>query len=114
MHDPDEPGGRYLHCLEGTVKEVISYSAEIPNYREFRLCKYYVAFAEWDPIFEYTDCHVPLNPNKYNKGDGYCGWNTLNKGHLRQLRGVQTVEAEVDADLRPQVDAVYAACTGWS
>ena len=120
--DPDEPVGRYLHCLEGTVKEVIPYSAERPNYREFRLCEYPVALVEWDPIFEYADCHVPLNPNKYNKEDEYCGWNMLNKDHLRQLREVQTAEVEVDEDLRSQVDAanavldvtLEAACAGFS
>ena len=120
MPDPDEPVGRYLHSLEGTVKEVIPYSAERPNYREFRLCKHPVALVEWDPIFEYADCHVPLNPNKYNKEDEYCGWNMLNKDHLRQLREVQTAEVEVDEDLRSQVDAanavldvtLEAACAG--
>ena len=89
---------------------------------EFRLCKYPVALVEWDPIFEYADCHVPLNPNKYNKEDEYCGWNMLNKDYLRQLREVQTAEAEVDEDLRPQVDAanavldvtMEAACAGCS
>ena len=106
--DPDEPVGRYFHSLEGTVKEVIPYSAERPNYREFRLCKYPAALVEWDPIFEYADCHVPLNTNKYNKEDEYCGWNMLNKDHLRQLREVQTAEVEVDEDLRSQVDAANA------
>ena len=43
------------------------------------MCKHPVALVEWDPIFEYADCHVPLNPNKYNKEDEYCGWNMLNK-----------------------------------
>ena len=120
--DPDEPGGRYLHCLEGTVKEVIPYSAERPNYREFRLCKHPVALVEWDPIFEYADCHVPLNPNKYNKEDEYCGWNMLNEDYLRQLREVQTAEAEVDEELRSQVEeassvldvVMEAACAGCS
>jgi hypothetical protein len=60
--------------------------------------------------------------NKYNKEDEYCGWNMLNKDYLRQLREVQTAEAEVDEDLRSQVDAanavldvtVEAACAGCS
>jgi len=46
----------------------------------------------------------------------------LNKDHLRQLREVQTAEAEVDEDLRSQVDAanavldvtLEAACAGFS
>ena len=33
----------------------------------------------------------------------------LNKDYLRQLREVQTAEAEVDEDLRSQVDAANAA-----
>jgi hypothetical protein len=43
---------------------------------------------------------VPLNPNKYNKEDEYCGWNMLNEDYLRQLCEVQTAEAEEDEDLR--------------
>ena len=46
----------------------------------------------------------------------------LNKDYLRQLREVQTAEAEVDEDLRSKVDAtnavldvtLEAACAGFS
>ena len=108
--------------MECTVKEAIPYSAERSNYREFRLCKYPEALVEWDQFFDYADCHVLLNPNKYNKEDEYCGWNMLDKDYLRQLREVQTAEAEVDEDLRSQVDAanavldvtMEAACAGCS
>ena len=120
--DADEPGGRYLHCLEGTVKEVIPYTEKRPNYREFRLCKHPVALVEWDAIFEYGDCHVPLNPNKYDMEEEYCGWNMLNEDYIRQLREMQTAEAEADEELRAQVanagsmvdvamEATCAACS---
>ena len=56
------------------------------------------------------------------KEDEYYGWNMLNKDYLRQLCEVQTAEAEVDEDLRSQVDAANAvpdvtlesACAGCS
>ena len=63
-----------------------------------------------------------MNPNKYNKEDEYCGWNMLNEDYLRQLREVQTAEAEVDEELRSQVEeassvldvVMEAACAGCS
>jgi hypothetical protein len=95
--DEDAEGGRYLHCLEGTVKEVIPYSAKRPNYPELRLCKHPVALVEWDEVFGYKDAHIPMNPRLYGKENAYLGWNMLNADFIAALA---IAEADEEEELR--------------
>ena len=106
--DDDAPGGRHLHCFEGTIKEIIPYSATRANYPEFRLCKHPVALVQWDVEFGYRDSHVPLNPNKYEQELEYMGWNVLNAEFVEAQRAIARADAQDEEDLRADVAMAHA------
>jgi hypothetical protein len=97
---PDGVGGRYLHCFEGTIKEIIPYSKTRPKYPELRSCKHPVALVEWDPEFDYKDSHVPLNPRRYAQDMENRGWNVLNSAYVAAQRSAAIAEAEQEENIR--------------
>lgn len=105
---PDGEGGRYLHCFEGTIQEIIPFTESRPNYPEFRLCKHPVALVQWDEEFGYKDSHVPMNPSKYERELDYMGWNILNSEYVAAQRAAAITNAQQEEESRVAAAATSA------
>ena len=83
----------YLHCYEGTIKEIIPYTPARKNYAEFRLCKDPVAMVEWDEEFNMKNSPVPLNEKKYAKENVHCGWNIVRDDFARYIAEAANIQS---------------------
>ena len=68
----------FLHCFEGTIREVIPYSASrTRTFDNMRSCKHPFVLVEWDPEFAFEPCHVPLKESLFQKENLHLGWNLV-------------------------------------
>jgi hypothetical protein len=109
----DEENEEYLHCFEGTVREIIPYSEDRENYSEFRKCKHTVVKVEWDEVFNMHPGYVPLNPDKYAAEKQHLGWNVLDMDYVEYARDMATQlkELGVDAWVRDEAGPMDAEAT---
>ena len=96
-------------CLEGTILEIIPYTANRASYRGIgRVGQLTVALVKWDDIFDYKDSYVPLNENKYAKEGVHCGWNILSEGYLEQQRLEEAInQVSRTEDYAAMIKGVY-------